>query len=182
MPGGMTSTLALGAAAVALVLALPFAAALVLRGQPLLSTGLGSQTMKPALQLGVALGLITILLTNRTSTILDGVTTSEGLGLLAALFTGLSEEFAFRGYILPRLSAWLGEYPGWILSAVLFALWRLPLILILTGQAWPQLAANLIYTFLFGMILGWVQRKSGHILAPGLYHILHNWVQILGVL
>jgi membrane protease YdiL (CAAX protease family) len=181
LPGGVTTTLALGTAAVSLFLAVPFVLALVVRGQPLLSTGLGAQTLRPSLQLGVALALITILLTNRTSTILDGVTSSEGLGLLAAAAVGFSEEFVFRGYALPRLSAWLGERAGWVLSAALFAVWRLPLLLILGSPDPAQIAIGLGYSFLFGLILGWIQRKSGHILAPGLYHMVHNWVQVLGL-
>ncbi len=181
LPGGMTSTLALGAAVAALVLAVPFVLALLVRGQPLLSAGLGAQTLKPSLQLGAALALITILLTNRTGTILDGVTSAESLGLLAAVASGFSEEFVFRGFALPRLSAWLGEQAGWLLSAALSALWRLPLMLILTGLRPEQMAASLVYSFLFGLILGWIQRKSGHILAPGLYHVIHNWVQVLGL-
>jgi len=155
--------------------ALPFVLALLIRRQPLLSVGLGSQTLRPTLQLGAALALITILLANRIPAILDGLTGAEGLYLAACLVVALADEFIFRGFIQLRLSGWLGENNGWVAASVLFAMWRGLLLALasvsITGLLWP-----VAITLGLGLLLGWILRKSGNILAGVLYYAFHLWV------
>jgi membrane protease YdiL (CAAX protease family) len=164
----------------ALLLA-PLTALLFIRRQPLLSTGLGKQTLRPSLYLGFALALITIFLRGKTYTILNGgVTPAHIYFLLAVLVTTFVEEFIFRGFVQPRLSAWIGDTWGWLATAVLFTLWRLPQMLLVSGGVAPAgLALNLAVTLGMGLVLGWVMRKSGNILAPWLYHAIASWVAVL---
>ena len=68
---------------------------------------------------------------------------------------------------------------GWLLAAAIYALWHLPQKLILEGVALPQLGLSLAYLFAFGLLLGWIMRKSGSVLATGIYHAIQNWIQIL---
>ena len=166
-------------AELALVAAAPFLLALAIRRQPLLSAGLSRASLRPGLQLGAALALITIFLTNKIYAIINGLTQAELLYLVAMLIVGLAEEFIFRGYIQLRLMGWLGEIQGWLLAAAIYALWHLPQKLILEGAALPQLGLSLAYLFVFGLLLGWIMRKSGSVLATGIYHAVHNWIQIL---
>ncbi|HEX9011882.1 MAG TPA: CPBP family intramembrane glutamic endopeptidase, partial [Anaerolineaceae bacterium] len=156
----------------------PFLLALAVRRQPLLSAGLSRRALRPGLELGVALGLITIFLTNRTYTLMNGLTTAQGLYFAAALVGAFAEEFIFRGYIQLRLMDWLGETWGWLGAAVLFALWRVPQALA-AGTTGTALAASLAALLLFGLLLGWIMRRSGSILATALYHAVHNWILIL---
>jgi membrane protease YdiL (CAAX protease family) len=154
---------------------LPFALALLIRRQPLLSAGLGRQTLRPTLQLGAALAFITILLSNRTGAILDGVTGAEALYLAACVAVALAEEFIFRGYIQLRLSGWLGENQGWAAAAVLFTLWR-GLLLVLASVSLPGLLWPLVINLGLALLLGWILRKTGNILAGALYYAVHLWV------
>jgi membrane protease YdiL (CAAX protease family) len=166
-------------AGISLFIAVPFIFAVLIRRQPWLSAGFNRQTLKGSLQLGVVLALGTIVLVNKTYAILDGVSLDEGVYLIAMLTTGFAEEFIFRGYIQPRWMAWMGETWGWVATSALFALWHIPQKLIGEQVAFPDLALSLGMLFLFGLLLGWMMKKSGNVLAPGLYHAIHNWVQIL---
>ena len=166
-------------AELALVMAAPFLLALAIRRQPLLSVGLSRPNLRPGLQMGAGLALITVFLSGKIYTILNGLTSAEGLYLVAMLIAGLAEEFIFRGYIQLRLMGWLGEIPGWLLAAALFSLWHMPQKLILEGVSLPQLGLSLAYLFAWGLLLGWIMRKSGSILSTGIYSAVHNWIQIL---
>jgi membrane protease YdiL (CAAX protease family) len=165
--------------AVMAAMIVPFLVALAVRRQPLLSVGLARWSVRPGLELGAALAIISIFLTNRTYSILNGVTTSQGLYLVAMLVVGFVEEFIFRGYIQLRLVGWLGELWGWFGTAALFTLWQLPQQLLLEHAALPDLAVRLGTLFLFGVLLGWIMRRSGCTLATALYHAAHNWILVL---
>jgi len=162
---------------VALVILAPFAAALLIRGQPWRSAGLNRQTLRPSFQLGLALVVMTIFLRGKIYSLINGVSLSELLLLLAVLALGFAEEFAFRGYVQLRLSAWWGQRWGWVSTAVLFALWHLPeQILVTRTTNLLTLGINLLDLLVFGLVLGWIMRKSNNILAPALYHAIHTWV------
>jgi membrane protease YdiL (CAAX protease family) len=154
--------------------ALIFAAAVLLRGQPWLSAGFSPQTMRASLSLSFALALIAIFLRGKIFTILNGLSADEGLFFIAALLFGLAMEFIFRGYLQPRLSALLGETQGWLAAALAFAIASLPLYSALNATG--VVALNFALLLLFGLLQGWIFRKSGHVLAPALYHAVHLWL------
>lgn len=158
--------------------ALPFAAFLLVRRQPIRSAGWNPANLRMGLLVGLTLAILTIFLRNRFNTIVSGLPAEQFTQLLFWLGICLLEESIFRGYMQPRLSAWLGDLPGWILAAALFALWRLPLWLS-GGQ--PLLAAlpDLGLAFAQGLLLGFIQRKTGSVLAPGLYRTVSTWVSLL---
>ena len=136
--------------------------------------------MRPSLQLGVALGVITIFLRGKLYSILNGLSLSEIYLLIAMLAIGFAEEFVFRGYVQPRLSGWLGERWGWVSTAVIFTLCHIPdqvLVAKITSPA--ALGISLLDLLIFGLVQGWVMRKSGNIVAPALYHAIHYWVMYL---
>jgi len=161
-------------------LALPFVLALRVRRQPWLSAGLGRANLRGGLQLGMALTLVTIFLAGKVYAILDGVSAPQMLFLPAMAVSALVEEFIFRGYIQLRLMGWLGETRGWIVTAALFALWRIPQRIFVQGlNDWLEFGVSLLLLFGLGLVLGWVMRKSGSILASGIYHAIHNWIQVL---
>jgi membrane protease YdiL (CAAX protease family) len=158
---------------------IPFLLALAIRRQPLLSVGLSNRSLKAGLQMGAGLALITIFLTNKTYSILYGLSIAQGLYFVAMLIVSFVQEFIFRGYIQMRLMDWLGETWGWIATAVLFVVWQLPQRLLLEGGSVTDLAVRLGVTLAFGLLLGWIMRRSGSILATTLFATAHNWIMVL---
>lgn len=174
-PGGTGVQASLVLAALS---ALPFAAFLLIRRQPIRSAGWNPANLRMGLLIGLALAILTIFLRNRFNTIVSGLPADQFILLLYWLGICLLEESIFRGYMQPRLSAWLGDLSGWVLTAALFTLWRLPLGLS-GGQPLVAALPDLGLTFAQGMLLGYVQRKSGSVLAPGLYRAVSTWVRLL---
>ncbi len=163
--------------ALAVITLLPVVAALILRGQPPRSAGWGSRLLMPALQVGLALVLLTVFLRNRVMDVLSGLSTEETWYLLAALGVALAEETVFRGYIQVRLGWWLGQNQGWLLTALVYAAWKLPGLLAAGGGAagWlPGLGLALGQ----GLVTGWLMRNSKHVLAPALYRAVSIWLNI----
>ncbi|HWQ04030.1 MAG TPA: CPBP family intramembrane glutamic endopeptidase [Longilinea sp.] len=158
---------------------LPFAAFLLIRRQPIRSAGWGRANLALGLQFGLALAILAIFLRNKFSAIIGGLPAEQITILLYWLGICLLEESIFRGYMQPRLSAWAGDLPGWVLTAALFALWRLPMWLS-GGQTLLSILPDLGLSFLQGMLLGYIQRKSGSVLAPALYRSVSTWVSLLG--
>jgi membrane protease YdiL (CAAX protease family) len=157
----------------------PFLVALAVRRQPLLSVGMARWSWRIGFELGAALAIIAIFLTNRTYSILNGLTSAQGLFFAAMLVVGFVEEFVFRGYIQLRLAGWLGDLWGWLATAVLYTLWQLPQRLLLGQTALPDIALQMGIALAFALTLGWIMRRSGSTLATGLYHAVHNWILVL---
>lgn len=158
--------------------ALPFAAFLLVRRQPIRSAGWNPANLRIGLLVGLTLAILTIFLRNRFNYIVRGMPAEQFTMLLYWLGICLLEESIFRGYMQPRLSAWLGEIPGWVLAAAFFALWRVPLWLAV-DQSLLAMLPTLGITFVQGMVLGYIQRKTGSVLAPGLYRAVSTWVSLL---
>ncbi len=159
--------------------ALPFGAFLLVRRQPLRSAGWGRANLGLGLQFGLVLAILALFIYNRIPTILSGPSSAQLSSLLYGLAICLLEESIFRGYMQPRLSAWLGDLPGWALCAALFAVWRLP-VWLSAGGTWLSVLPDLGLAFVQGLVLGYVQRKSGSVLASGLYRAVSTWASLLG--
>ncbi len=159
-------------AAVALI---PFAAALIIRGQPLLSVGWGKANQGIGVRVGLSLAFITIILAGKGMNLLNGVTREEGLTLVYWMIVALAEETIFRGFIQPRLASWLGENWGWLATSALFAAWQLPHLIANPAT----LVLRLGLALLQGLLLGWVMRKTGHVLAPALYRAISEWMAFI---
>lgn len=157
---------------------LPFVALLYFRRQPIRSAGWNPANLRLGLLVGLALAILAIFLRNRFNDIVRGLPPEQITLLLYWLGICLLEESIFRGYIQPRLSAWMGEIPGWVLTAVLFAFWRLPMQLT-GGEMTAAVLPDLGLVFVQGILLGYIQRKTGSVLAPGLYRAVSSWILLL---
>ena len=162
-------------AAVCLVV---FLVALATRRQPILSIGWKPALIRPGLEMGAALAILTVFLHNRVMAVLSGISGDAGRGLLIALGISLCEETIFRGYIQLRLGSWLGRWQGVLLTAALFAIWHLPAWL--NHLPTTTLLTLLGLTFIQGLVLGWVMEKGKSVAAPALYRTLSIWMQFLG--
>lgn len=156
---------------------IPFILAMILRGQPLKSIGWGNANLKSGLIFGLLVVVLTIFLRGKFLTLLKGISPEQGSLLLVLLILALAEETLFRGYIQLRLSSFLGSTWGWLATAGLYFLWQLPgrLWILSFAEIWPTLLISIIQS----LLLGWMMRKSGHVLAPALYRAIAGWLILL---
>jgi membrane protease YdiL (CAAX protease family) len=154
---------------------IPFLLALAIRRQPLRSVGWGRALLMPAFQLGLALAILTIFLRGKIYSLLNGISSSEINALLACLGLCIAEESIFRGYLQLRLSYWIGQKYGWMVTALLYTILQIPR-LITNPLALP---INLLLVLAQGLILGWVMKKSGNVLAPILYRTISEWISFI---
>lgn len=159
--------LALAAAAI-----IPFAAVTIIRRQPLKSIGLNPLTHAAGLRLSLILALMTVILRGKVYAFLNGVQPEELLLLLVWLGICFMEEVIFRGAIQLR-TVWAFRAPaGFLLTAVAFTLWRLPLFLNDPSTLW----FNLGLTFIQSLVLSFVMHKSGSVLSPAIYRAVSTWL------
>jgi membrane protease YdiL (CAAX protease family) len=156
----------------------PFLLAVRFRQQPIRTIGWGMNRLRPALLLGLSLAVLSIFLRGKVFTLLGGKQETSFQSLLLFLGIALAEETIFRGYIQLRLvSAW-GPWLGIAVTALLFAIWQLPLRLAL-GFSSDALLIGLGVALINGLVLGFVMHKSGHVLAPALYRAFSDWISLL---
>ena len=96
------------------------------------------------------------------------------IGMVPSFFLALGEELGWRGYLLPRLVQTGWRYPI-MLSAVIWAVWHLPLLL-LTGYGHGALSVILhtILILLFGVFIGWLRFASGSVWVAAMAHASFN--------
>jgi len=151
-------------------------AALIYRRQPLRSAGWGRALFGPALQIGIAVGLLSIFLRGMLTRLLGGVSPEQAQALLLLLAIAVGEETLFRGYLQPRFSAWLGSLPGWLLSAGLFVLYQSPRIFLLPAESqWTGWGVTILHS----LLAGWTMMKVRHVAAPALYRAISGWLLFL---
>ncbi len=151
---------------------LAFGAALTLRRQPWLSIGWSKHLMGSSFRLGLALVFLTVFLRGQFMTLFHGISASQGYLLLAWVLIAFIEETIFRGYLQLRLTSWLGDIPGWLGTAFLFVIWQIPFLL-----ADPvALPVNLALAALRAVLLGWIMRRTGHVLAPAMWRAVSEWL------
>lgn len=80
-----------------------------------------------------------------------------------ALAPALAEEFLVRGLLLPSLDRSMPRAIALVLSATAFAL------LHMDGYRWA-------FTFLLGLVLGWLRLRTGTLLVPVAVHALFNTI------
>lgn len=97
-----------------------------------------------------------------------------------SLITAFSEEIVFRGFILSRLmTIQKSELFANIISAVLFSLIHLPIILFVLQYNPASLASYLFLTFILGLANGYLFIKTKTIVAPTISHAFWNLSIIL---
>jgi uncharacterized protein len=96
-----------------------------------------------------------------------------GLTITSLLVAPLFEEIIFRacGFRLWRHTH-LGLYGTLLLTSVLFTLIHIQ------QYSWPLL----LFTFCFGMLLGFAREKTGSLLVPLVLHILNNLFAVVLIL
>jgi hypothetical protein len=157
----------------------PVVLLLVIRRQPLLSVGLSRPSTRLGLILGAALVLVTIFLRGKIYSLLDGVTAAEFNSLVISLLLGLAGEIIFRGFIQLRFTGWLGRTGGWLAAALAHSLFCLPFVWLVSGENFAAFWLPALVQLAQSILLGWIMRRSGNVLASGLYQAAHFWVSAL---
>ena len=151
-------------------------ASMLYRRQPPKSAGWNRLTLRTGLLAGLSLALLSIFLRAKFTAIFSGVSPVQFSALLLVAVTSLAEETVFRGYLQQRLVWWLGKRWGFLLTAGLYLLWRLPLMLAMPPDT---LVANLILTALQSLLLGWIMQSFGNVTAPIVYRVISLWCSFL---
>ena len=96
------------------------------------------------------------------------------IGMVPGFFLALGEELGWRGYLLQRLVQTGWSYPV-LLSAVIWAVWHFPL-LILTGYGHGPLSLMLhtLLILLLGTFIGWLRLASGSVWVAAMAHASFN--------
>lgn len=87
---------------------------------------------------------------------------------------GMSEEFGWRGYALPRLQVKFNALTASLILGIIEGLWHYPLIII--GQWWQDSIIELLIWFVLTVILRtWIYNNTnGNLLAMMLFHGMGN--------
>lgn len=137
----------------------------------------------PPLILLVALGLhLALGGTMPASPYADRVLIAAAQFLVIAIFGGpLGEEFGWRGYALPALSARMGWRGAGALIGFAWALWHLPLLFMAdTAQADLPIALFLISTVGLSVIMARLGVYAGFSVLPALLlHSVINWWSVI---
>jgi membrane protease YdiL (CAAX protease family) len=129
--------------------------------------------------LGAALVLITIFLRGKIYGILDGISSLEFNYLLLSLVIAQVGEIIFRGFLQLRFTAWLGRIGGWLVTSLVYFLFCLPFVWQSAGGVLSAFWLPAVIQLFQAVLLGWIMRRSGNVLAGGLYQAAHFWVGIL---
>ncbi len=161
----------------AVILLVPFVLALLYRRQPVRTLGWG-KTFRPSFQLGLGLVALIIFLHGKIFAIINHMSGDLAVLFLVLLAIALLEESVFRGFIFIRLTAGFGDTSGMVMTALLSTIWQAALLVdfnAATGVVLPGLAVILVQS----LVLGWVMKKSGHVIAPALYAAISNMIFFL---
>jgi hypothetical protein len=140
------------------------------RKQPLLSFGWNKKRWKMASRIGLSLIFLSFILSGSIYRIGEVFTADSLNNFLVLIVFNLAWETALRGFIQPRLSAWLGQTWGWLATSLLGFLLFLPLGL--TYGASP----DYLITFAGNQILlGWIMKRSGHIFPGAAWAASFAW-------
>lgn len=93
--------------------------------------------------------------------------------LITSLGAGLTEELAFRGYLIRRMKP-LGPLKALFLSAVLFGVWHFPTSLLVLHRDWPTRFVYVLNISLVGFLFGHVFLRSGSLVPSSLFHGVWN--------
>ncbi|MFC4008467.1 CPBP family intramembrane glutamic endopeptidase [Nonomuraea purpurea] len=143
------------------------------------------------LALSTALGLVTLDLSglslyremmgvqgaNLQTAWVSQVVTGLTLGTVVTLIPAFGEEWGWRGWLVPWLSAEAGVSRGLLISGVIWGLWHAPLTLL--GYNYPNLGAWAALVFIgfcvtFGLVLGWLRLRTGSVWPAVVAHAAFN--------
>lgn len=105
------------------------------------------------------------------------------------IFTTFGEEWGWRGYLVPKMSARVGIVPNMLITGTIWGLWHAPLIALGhnygTGYpGWPVagIAAMCVFCIVMGIFLTYVTERTGSCLAAAIGHGALNAFASMGIM
>jgi len=96
---------------------------------------------------------------------------------ISAFFTFIAslitEELAFRGYLITRLSK-LGRMKALLYSSVLFGIWHIPPSILLLGSGVTRTAIYAVNIFLLGILFSYLFLESRSLIPSSIFHGVWN--------
>ncbi|MDK2980361.1 MAG: protease family protein [Chloroflexota bacterium] len=99
------------------------------------------------------------------------------------------EEFGWRGYLLPKLSAQMGNRKALLVSSAIWGVWHWPVIamghnygLSYWGYPWLGMVMMVWFTLSVGVFFGWLTQKAGSFWPAVIAHGALNGIAALGLL
>jgi len=158
----------------------PAAIFMVRNREPLRSSGISRVNLWQATLIGLGLAFFTFYLQPGGFTARIGRLDSHAYIMLVFYsFVGFGEEFLFRGYLQTRLIAWLGNWQGWVLASVIMAMVHLPHRALIEGQDRADALIASASLLPVSLLMGYVMKATGNVVASGLFHTFANWVNEL---
>lgn len=106
------------------------------------------------------------------------------LGLVLVIGGPMGEEFGWRGYLMPMLTARMNWRAASLGVGVVWGLWHLPLFFMDgTAQAYMPIANFLINMIAGSVLFGWLFERTGRSVLPALvlHTSLNGFAGILGI-
>lgn len=93
--------------------------------------------------------------------------------IVLMLVVGICEELYFRGFLQSRLTYYLGNKIGLILTALIFVIWHIPTDIVNRVQG-IQIMYNMILRLPSSVLFGFIMMKYKNISVPVVFHFLYN--------
>ncbi len=167
---------------IAIIASAPILLAMRWRRDSAASVGLLRGNLGRSLLMGTALSLVAVgwrIAVDLRGQPLPGLESLHLWAFLQFAIVGFSEEFAFRGYLQPRLVTWLGRWAGWMSASLLMAFAHIVHHLA-AGLSLPDAFAACASLVPISMLLGYIMLRTGNVAGPALFHTFVNWAGSLG--
>ena len=98
------------------------------------------------------------------------------VGVLLGVIPCLGEEIGWRAFLYPRLESMIGYVPAVVIGGIIWSFWHSPEFVFLRDfdgyglPWWLGCAYFALFTIPGGIVLYWLYRRSGSILAPAMAH------------
>ena len=148
------------------------------RMQPVRSIGWHAGLTRPAIQFSLALVILTLFLKGKFFSLFTGLPQTAIFAFILCLVICFAEETVFRGFIYTRLDYRYGTLGGLLISTAIYVVWRLPFLMVFgfgSQTFWMAFA----FLILRSLLLGWIMKKSRHVMVPAFYHAMSMWIAFL---
>jgi membrane protease YdiL (CAAX protease family) len=164
----------------ALISFIPVTLAIKLRKQSFETVGVTRKNLWLTFGVGIALSSMYLILSTAPALFLNKLFTYNGLAAtLYFLSVGFGEEYLFRGFVLIRCSAWLGDTAGLILVSTVFAFVHLPQRIFVMGMDLSEAIVSAIMLLPISLLLGYMMLRTRNIVGPAILHTAADLISVL---